>query len=242
MRKCWKCNKTNTIEKKFIVGRTRTSAEDIADGKEDKNSYRRMIYCQECGYRWSPHQDNYYKHIVHNYERNAKFCDLAVRFAKSHQTVLIFAELIEHLSLLLSMTRERLIDAGLDPKICQMVNGQLEDAHNEFVKDAVKKGDIKIVVVNRVWGEGTDISSIRWVCYAKAGNPGIELEQIIGRALRRAQGKYRAGFIDSRDLFDPGFARRSRARFNYLKRKGFTPKILEQGIIQDQPKFYTLSA
>lgn len=226
--KCWKCGKPNISEQRIRVGRTRTSAEQIAAGADDENMYRKFLICGEddCGYRWSPYQDRYLRRIVYNSERNGRFADLAARFARSGQPVLVYVELIEHINLLNAMIRDRLALAGLDPNVCQAVNGTLEDAHNEGVKAALKSKKVLVVVVNRIWGEGTDIKSIRWVLYAKAGKPGIDLEQVIGRALRISPGKFRAGFIDSQDQFDAEFRARAVARANYLSKKGFGVRVL----------------
>ena len=225
---CWKCGSTNTRLEKMRVGRERTSRIDLQEGCEDLNTYHTYHVCCSCDYRFSPYQNRYLKKIVYNQERNQKITDLALRFIKARQSVLIFVQLIEHGNLITIALKEKLQAAGLNPELCSFVNGALDDESNEDVKVKFGNKTILGVTSTNIWSEGTDIPTLRWVIYAKAGKPGIELEQVLGRALRRSPGKWRAGFVDFLDEFDTAFAVRARARQRFLELKGFAPKTLQQ--------------
>lgn len=223
---CWKCSSSNIQESLLRVGRLRTTEEAIQQGATDYNTYQRFIVCQDCEYRWFPHMDRYLRQIVYRRERNEKIADLCVRFAKAKQSCFVYVGLVEHAELLGLLLKNAFMDARLDPVLCAVVNGRLDDEYNGLVKKALNEGRILCVVGTSVWGEGTNIPTLRWVINAKAGKAGTELEQLIGRALRRPEGKYRAGFVDFKDDHDKTFAARSRSRQASLAAEGFKPRVL----------------
>lgn len=205
------------------VGRVRTSSEQIQQGAEDRNMYQQFYVC-ECKYRWRPHEDRYLRMVVFHRARNLKIADLAVRFAKARQSCFVYVERVEHVELLGLLIQGAMSSAGLDPDKCMIVHGKMED--NDLVKRAFTAKNFLVVVGNTVWGEGTDIPTLNWVVNGAAGLPGIALEQLIGRALRKSKGKRRAGFVDFRDDHDKTFSGRSHRRLNFLRAKGFAPSVL----------------
>lgn len=224
--KCWKCQSSEIVLKKLRVGRLRTTALEIQEGKEDNNLYHKMWVCSKCLYQWFPHQDHYLKQIVFHTERNRKITNLALRFAKAKQTCFVYVERIEHSELLGLMIGSAMLNAGMSASKCIIVNGELEKAHNQAARKAIMAGEVLVAVGTSVWGEGTDIPSLRWVINAKAGKPGLELKQLVGRLMRKSKGKWRAGFVDFRDDHDPTFAKRSKARLKYLESDGHVVKTL----------------
>lgn len=224
--RCWKCSSDNVAEGKMRVGRVRTSAEAVQQGAVDMNTYQTFLVCADCAYRWRPHEDRYLRQVVFRRERNEKIAALALRFARAKQTCFVYVGRVEHAEALGLLVQGSLSSAGLDPALCVVVHGQLDDAHNEATKVALCERKVLVVVGTSVWGEGTDIPPLRWVVNAKAGLPGIELEQLIGRLLRKASGKRRAGFVDFRDEHDHLFSVRSRRRLAFLRQKGFAPREL----------------
>lgn len=226
--KCWKCNSHRIQTKRMRIGKMRTSPDQIKQGEQDLNIYQQFIVCLDCKYKLSPYQDSYLKKIVYNPSRNKTFTDLGVRFALAKQPTMVYVGLTQHAEILVMLIRSALIEKGLDPELCQLVHGQLEDDKNEQVKSDFASKKVLIAVVTSIWGEGTDIPNLRWVLYAKAGLPGTELEQVLGRALRLAPGKFRAGFIDSLDKFDEKFAAKAQARKKFLEKRGFKVVVLKK--------------
>jgi superfamily II DNA or RNA helicase len=227
---CWKCASTNVAEKTVRVGRIRTTAEQILQGRPDENLYQTYIVCDDCDYKCTVAQHKYMRDIVHNLARNTKITEIAARLAAARHPTFVYVLRTSHADLLNMMIRHKLKELGHDPNICRAVHGDLDDESNSAVKEAFIARSVRVVIATSIWGEGTNIPCLRWVIYAKAGKPGIDLEQVIGRALRRAPGKWRAGYVDFKDEFDPTFAEKSRLRSRFLDRKGFKPKML-----QDQP-------
>lgn len=225
--KCWKCNSLDMKEKIVRVGRLRTSVLQIQMGAPDNNIYRTFYVCQNCGYRLQPHLDRYLKLIVYNRERNDKFANLAARFVKARQATLVFVELIEHADIVAMLIRGQLESLGLNPAFCAVVHGKLDSEDNDKTKQKFLNSEVFVIVTTKIYGEGTNLPNLKWILYAKAGLPGIELEQMIGRALRRPSGKYHAGFIDSLDEHDKAFAAKSRARKKFLAAKGFPVIVLQ---------------
>jgi superfamily II DNA or RNA helicase len=206
------------------VGRVRTSAQQIRDGALDLNSYQKFLRCADCQYRWRLHEDRFLRAVVFNRARNERIAALAARFARAGQTCFVYVERVEHVELLGLLVR----GSGIDPSRCAVVHGQLEAKENEGTRLALSRGHLLVVVGNKVWGEGTDVPSLRWVINGSGNLPGIALEQLIGRALRKAPGKHRAGFVDLRDEHDRHFASRSKRRLQFLRDKGFDPAVLDQ--------------
>lgn len=225
--KCWKCNSSRVQTRRMRIGKMRTTPEEIKNGEQDLNIYQQFIVCQDCKYKLSPYQDSYLKKIVFNPSRNKTFSDLGVRFALAKQPAMIYVGLTQHAEILATLVRASLVAKGLDQELCQLVHGKLEDAQNEKVRNDFATKKVLVAVVTSIWGEGTDIPNLRWVLYAKAGLPGTELEQVLGRALRLAPGKFRAGFIDSLDKFDEKFSARAQARRKFLEKKGFKVVVMK---------------
>lgn len=230
--KCWKCNSVNVAKTQMRVGRLRTTAEAIQHGSPDNNTYQIFLVCADCTYRWSPQQEHYLRQIVFNHTRNSLIADLAALFARRKQTCFVFVKLIEHSEILGLMVKESMSRLGLDPEKCRLVHGKLGAKNNEAVKKAICTKKVLVAVGTTVWGEGTDIPPLRWVINAKAGLPGLELKQLLGRALRKAPGKFRAGFVDFQDKHDSVFAARARARFQMFQREGVAPRELSRASIR----------
>lgn len=208
------------------VGKLRTTPEQIAQGYDDQNLYNTFIVCEDCGYKLSPAQNRYRKLIVHNEKRNDVISDLAVKFIRSKRSTIVYVGEIEHADLLTTLIHRKLLAAKLPVSLCRICHGGLDTEENAQTKIDFDEKEIYGVVCTSIWGEGVDLTQLQWVIYAKAGLPGIELEQVIGRSLRSAPAKFRAGFIDFDDEFDLKFATRSRRRREFLAKKGFKPKQL----------------
>lgn len=221
--RCWKCASQNVVLGKLRVGRVRTSAEQIQQGAEDQNTYQQFYVC-ECKYRWRPHEDRYLRMVVFHRARNLKIADLAVRFAKARQSCFVYVERVEHVELLGLLIKGVLPSVGLDSAKCEIVHGKMDD--NEHTKEAFITKRVLVVVGNTVWGEGTNIQTLNWVINGSANGPGTALEQLIGRALRKTKGKYRAGFVDFKDTHDKVFAAKAKKRLDFFLSKGFSASVL----------------
>lgn len=223
---CWKCTSSNVEIKKIRVGRERTAQEEITAGEEDLNIYTTFIVCKDCSYKFQPAKDSYLKQIVFNHQRNEKIADLVVRFILARQLTYVFVGLTQHAENLNQLIQTKLIIRGLNPELCKLVHGKLDD--NEQTKKDFISHKVLAVVGTTVWSEGTNIRPLRWAIYAKAGLKGTELEQFVGRALRTDIGKFRTGIIDFKDTHDKEYATKSRTRQKFLKEKGFQTFALSE--------------
>jgi len=225
---CWKCGSPSCTMKKVRVGKLRTTPAQVELGVVDRNIYQDFYVCTECGYKFQPYQDDYRKKIIYNRARNDKFIDLAIRLITARQPSVIYVGLTEHADAVHLLLKNTMQSRGLDTSPLAIIHGKLDSDVNEENRQKFLRGEIRCAICTSIWGEGTDVPNLRWMLYMKAGVAGLELTQIIGRILRTADGKFRAGFIDAEDLHDKKYASRARGRQRHLKKLGYPITILAE--------------
>jgi superfamily II DNA or RNA helicase len=157
------------------------------------------------------YKDIYNEKIVNNRTRNLLILKEANKTINNNDTVLIMVEEIKHGQILKQLAEEVY---GL--KI-EFIFGIDTKEKRNAIKQALKKKQIKCVIVSKIWREGINIPSLNHVINACGGKGEIKTLQALGRGLRTSKGKTE---ILLTDFLDPYryLAEHSIARLNiYLK-------------------------
>lgn len=125
----------------------------------------------------------YDSQIVNNVRRNRLIADKAISRAASGESVLIAVNRIKHGETLAAMTNSTFI------------HGQTDEDERKRVLDEFRNKKM-LILVSTLLGEGVDIPSLDTIIIAGGGKSKVGHTQVIGRALRRAEGKSGARIID----------------------------------------------
>ena len=90
------------------------------------------------------------------------------------------------------------------------------------IATALNDGRHDIVVASTVWDSGVDMPRLRTVVNAAGGKSPIRTVQVLGRAVRAADGKVACTVIDVNDLGEPVLAPHAAARAKVYAREGWT--------------------
>lgn len=219
---CWKCGSEEIEESYQTIGKEKNRETDKS---------QKMFYCikKTCEYKFFPWQDKYFREIMFNDKRNLQIVQLAIKFIKLKQRTLIYVGMRQHSIILKELISCSLREHLMPPSVLSTAFGGMNSVDlNEETKKNLIEGKVLCVISTSVWGEGFNVPQLRWCIYAKAGGPGIEIEQVLGRMIRTAPGKFRAGFIFFQDHHHEMFDERSRGVKRYLIKKTFTVTDLKE--------------
>ena len=153
--------------------------------------------------------------IQNNDERNNIIKDIV----KEHEgkNILILVKLIEHGNIL-----EKLIEGSF------YLHGTTKKKERKQIFDNFAKGKQKILISTiSIFSEGVDIPGLEMVINASANKADIKTIQMLGRVLRKKDGKDKAlyyDFIDNFSFFRPACV----ARIKAFKREGHKVNIIEK--------------
>ena len=89
---------------------------------------------------------------------------------------------------------ESMIKKRVDPSLVKFVFSETQD-RGELLKQLDEK-KILCIIATTVFGEGINVKRLETLVYAKASDSSIDTIQVVGRALRRGQGKFKAVIFD----------------------------------------------
>jgi superfamily II DNA or RNA helicase len=145
----------------------------------------------------------YQQFIVKHNERNAMIAKMAEESLVGGKTVLIYVRHVKHGQLICKNLTENYI----------MLDGKDKPAYRKSVLKQLRDKEIRLVVSTLV-KEGVDLPSLDVVINAAGG---ADTMQLVGRALRKAEGKDVATVIDFMDHAHVTLQRSSLARMNRLR-------------------------
>lgn len=142
------------------------------------------------------------KYIVNNEERNRDIAKLATGYMEQDRTVLVAINQVKHGQNLL-----KLIPGAV------MLNGQDDTYTRKKTLEQLRNRKLKILI-STLMKEGVDVPSLDVVINAAGGT---DTMQLVGRALRKADGKDAATIVDFIDNQHVTLQRNSLARMKRLK-------------------------
>ena len=138
----------------------------------------------------------YQKGIVHNRSRNRLILSTTDDRIQKGKTVLIFVSKIEHGKILEGLAN--LFFGFYVPFIFGNVAGE----ERSRLKTKMQNKQVKCIIADDVWKRGINIPSLNVVILAGCGKSWRDLEQKIGRGLRRDEGSEKTE-VEIVDIFDP---------------------------------------
>lgn len=165
------------------------------------------------------YQDLYDLGVVHNDYRNQLVAKLAVSCAKrlDKQAVLIIVNSIEHGELIAKEIEKLKAPYAF-------LQGKDTTEQREKVFDAIKSGQLKILIGTKIMDAGIDIPNLRVFIECAAGKSYITLLQRIGRMLRTMPNKQDVIIFDFYDETADLLNKHARERIKYYKQEGFEVK------------------
>jgi len=184
-----------------IVARV-TPTDLINQGILSKPTIRFIPLAGETSYSKAPRFAVVNKYIVNNISRNHLIAETASQYEQKSKTVLIAVDQVKHAKLLHTLLPNATI---LDGSLDSISRGQiLNDLRAKKIK----------VIISTLMKEGVDVPSLDVVINAAGGSDSM---QLIGRALRRAEGKDVATIIDFVDYAHVSLHRNSLSRIRKCK-------------------------
>ena len=145
-----------------------------------------------------PKEDTYptvYKNeITENQHRNLLITSIATSYWKNGNRVLIGVQHLKHGLILEDMLKKVL---GKDHVI--FVRGETDSEIRRTVLKELNAGNSRMVIATKVFSEGIDLPNLNVLINAKAQISYIDYLQMIGRVLRKVEGKDKAFIIDFYD-------------------------------------------
>ncbi len=170
------------------------------------------------GIEGSTYSEDYDMNIIHNKERNELIYNIVNE--NKGKKILILTKQIEHGKELQSNIENSFhLYGGLNKNI-------REEGYKKFLD-----GDIKVMIATlSIASEGLDIPDLDIIINAGANYGDVKSIQIIGRVMRKIEGKKDAMYID---FLDNGryCKKHSRARYNLFKRMGYEVSVYENSYI-----------
>ncbi len=117
--------------------------------------------------------------ITHSVRRNALLVGLAKRVEKPG---LLFVKALEHGKILEKLCK----DAGIR---AQFVFGEYSVPDREALIERLKSNDLDLIIVNKIFHKGIDITTLRSIIIGGSGKSVIDSLQRVGRGMRIALGK-----------------------------------------------------
>lgn len=107
------------------------------------------------------------------------------------------------------------------------VNGDTPQAERVRVARGLNDGAHPVVVAGTVWEAGVDLPALRTVVNAAGGQSAIRTVQVLGRALRAAEGKTSCTVIDIADEGEPVLRKHARGRQRVYEREGWAVEVAD---------------
>jgi superfamily II DNA or RNA helicase len=174
----------------------------IARGILSKPTIRFIPLTGETSYSKAPRFAVINKYIVNNESRNRIIAETAIEQMNQNKTVLIAVDQVKHGKLIQAL----LPDATL-------LDGSLPSEERGQILNDLRERKIKIII-STLMKEGVDVPSLDVVINAAGGSDSM---QLIGRALRRSEGKDGATIIDFIDYAHVSLHRNSLSRIRKCK-------------------------
>ena len=181
-----------------------TASDLIEQGVLTRPVIRFIPVTGETSYRSIPSWIVYKKHIVDNEARNKMIADQARIFAQDNKSVLIYVSKIVHADNLKVLLPE-----------AELLDGKDTSAARKKMFEDLRAGRVKILI-STLGKEGVDIPDLRVVINAAGGSDTI---QLVGRVLRKADGKQGAEVIDFVDNQHVTLQKTSYARLKRLQQE-----------------------
>ena len=175
------------------------------------NALRMIVYkCRPCDKEWSVYSDAMVRCIVRNDKRNNAIAQLAAERIRKGMSVMVMVTYIEHGRELTDRIKKL-----VDPSLVQFVYSETDNKKMYLDQLGIKQK--LCLVATEVFGIGIDLPSLNCLIVAKSNSSIINVVQTVGRALRRAPGKWRVVICEFID----------RTKF-FKKRSTFRKKLLAQ--------------
>lgn len=140
------------------------------------------------------YQDCYKIGIVNNRERNESIVEICNYLYSKKLTVLVAITRIEHGSILLNMLQTKY------PKIKAVFahSGSGDFLRKDILEDLRAKR-LDVVIATSIYKEGVNVKSLNCLLNAKCQDSGVDSYQLVGRVLRKSEGKKFAIVVDFKD-------------------------------------------
>ena len=157
------------------------------------------------------YQNIYKRGIVENNERNQIICDIAIRRAKRHKSVLITVQHIKHGKLLLNLIQQQ-----FNPDLVRFMKGDVKSSERSQTLKELDEKKVLIVIATVVFSEGVDCRSLDTLINTKSQASVVDYLQVMGRAMRMTKNKKQVLIVDFFDNFRH-FKWKSEDRLNVLR-------------------------
>jgi superfamily II DNA or RNA helicase len=159
------------------------------------------------------HMEAIDKGIVNNKLRNQTIKELAT---KDNKITLIILERREHGEILKEMIPNS-----------EYVNGDTEKDDRAIMANLLNTGKVRVVVSSRIWSTGIDIPNLEQIIVAGSGKSFYRTIQIVGRGLRKPEGKEKLTVWDFIDDTNKYLYRWSKMRWTIYKTEKFDIKSVK---------------
>ena len=136
----------------------------------------------------SKYHDVYRNYIVENDDRNDIICNAAKKLVSSGKKVLILVVRVGHGNVLLDKLSQ---DYSVD-----FLDGKKSGKDRMDAIDAMKNGDLDILIASKIFDQGVDIPELDALILAGSGKSSGRALQRIGRVIRTNPGKSRAIVVE----------------------------------------------
>ena len=136
----------------------------------------------------SKYHDVYRNYIVENEKRNELICSAAKKLVRSGKKVLILVVRVSHGNILLDKLNDEFSVDFLD--------GKKSGSDRMDAIDAMKNGDLDILIASKIFDQGVDIPELDALILAGSGKSSGRALQRIGRVIRTNPGKSRAIVVE----------------------------------------------
>jgi superfamily II DNA or RNA helicase len=150
--------------------------------------------------------------IVNNPLRNQMIYDIVKDYKQS--SILVLVRRIEHGKIL-----EQNIKGSL------FLDGSSEAEDRERIREAMKAGNIRVLIATKIFGAGLDIPNLEVAINARGGKSDIETIQGSAR-LNRPWKEIAKTWIDIYDTWHPTLEKHSRERFEIYKNQGINIRFI----------------
>lgn len=166
------------------------------------------------------YQEEYHEAIIKSKERNKKVWKRVIKYAgKDKFPILVLFKYHEHAKYLMKYIPEELKDYRI-----AIAHGKIDS--REFILEKFRKEKIDILLCSMIIRRGKNLPLMRVLINAAGGDSHANALQILGRGLRKVEGKKEEIYFE--DFMDNGkfLKRHSRHRLLYYKKQGFPVKEL----------------
>src|ERR1019366_9406538 len=155
--------------------------------------------------------------VVDNDLRNDVVCDLVREAARRNKFPVVVVERLKHLAMLSDM---------LEDIPHKVVCGDVKVEDRMLAKKHFESGELKLLLVNKVFQKGIDIKKMDVVIDAGAMKDKNRAVQVFGRGIRLAEGKVGLLHFDISDMKNRRFESAAKSRRNAFLGRGIPVKKL----------------